>query len=41
MADFIYLENRGVVITTNKIVGTLNLQTIKRYMKNINNIKAK
>ena len=41
IADFIYLENKRVVITTNKVVGTLNFQTIKRYVKNINNIEAK
>jgi len=40
MANFIYSENRGVVITTNKVAGTLNLQIIKRYVKNINNIEA-
>jgi len=33
------LDNKGVVITTNKIADTLNLQTIERYVKNINNIK--
>ena len=38
--DFIQLDNKGVVITTNKITGTLDLQTIKRYVKNINNIKS-
>ena len=40
MADFIYADNRGVVITTNKVTGNLNLQTIERYVKNINNIKV-
>jgi len=40
MANFIHSENRRVVITTNKVAGTLNLQIIKRYVKNINNIEA-
>ena len=41
MANFICLENKKVIITTNKVAETLNLQTIERYMKNIDNIKAK
>ena len=40
MANFIHSENRGVVITTNKVAGTLNLQIIKRYVKNINKIEV-
>ena len=38
--NFIQLNNKGVVITTNKIAGTLDLQTIKRYIKNMNTIKS-
>jgi len=40
MADFICADNRGVVITTTKVAGNLNLQTIERYVKNINNINV-
>ena len=40
MADFICIENRGVVIITYKITGALDLQTIERYIKNTNNIEA-
>ena len=40
MADFICVENSRVVITTNKVAKTLNLQTIERYVKNTNNIKV-
>jgi len=40
IADFIHLENRGVVITTNKVADTLDLQMIERYVKNINNIEV-
>ena len=40
MADFIHADNRGMVITTNKVTGPLNLQTIEKYVKNMNNIKV-
>ena len=40
IADFIHIENRRVVIITNKVAGALNLQTIKRYIKNTNDIEA-
>lgn len=40
MADFIYIKNRGVVITTNKVIEALNLQTIERDIKNMNDIKV-
>ena len=34
MADFIYIEKNRLVITTNKVASTLDLQTIKKYVKN-------
>ena len=40
MADFICSDNRDVIITTNKIASILDLQTIERYIKNVNNIKS-
>ena len=40
IADFICADNKGVVITTNKVTRSLNLQTIERYVKNMNNIEA-
>jgi len=40
MADFICIKNRGVIIITNKIAGALDLQTIKRYIKNMNDIEV-
>ena len=40
MADFICVKNGGLVISTNKIAGALDLQTIEKYVKNTNNIKA-
>ena len=39
-ADFIQLDNKEVIITTNKIASTLDLQTIERYIININNIES-
>ena len=41
IADFICADNRDMVITTNKVTEALDFQTIKRYMKNTNNIEAK
>ena len=35
MADFIQADNRGLVITTNKVVAILDLNIIKSYIKNI------
>jgi len=40
MADFICSDNRDIIITTNKIASILDLQTIERYIKNVNNIKS-
>ena len=40
VTDFVCLNSRSIIITTNKVLSTLNLQTIKRYIKNVNNIKS-
>jgi len=40
ITDFVCLNSRSIIITTNKVSSTLNLQTIKRYIKNVNNIKS-
>jgi len=40
VADFIRMENSGIIITTNKVVAPLDLQTIKQYVKNINSIES-
>jgi len=40
IADFIYLTNDGVIITTNKLANMSNLLIIEKYMKNINNINS-
>ena len=36
--DFIYFNNRGIVVTTNKIVSTSDTNAIKKYTRNLNNI---
>ena len=40
MADFIHIENKGVVISINKIVSLLDLQSIKKYIKNTHYIEV-
>ena len=40
ITDFIQVENKGVVITTNKVASPLDLQTIKKYIKNTQYIEA-
>ena len=38
ITDFIRSTNNGIIITTNKPTNDLNLSTIERYLKNIQNI---
>ena len=38
IADFIQSTNNGIIITTNKLANDLNLSTIEKYLKNIQNI---
>ena len=40
IVDFIWVENNGIVITTNKVANLLDLQTIKNYVKSTCSIKA-
>jgi len=35
IADFNYADNRSLTITTNKVAFTLDLNTIKKYIKNV------
>jgi len=37
-SDFIYSDNRGIVITTNKITFASDMNTIEKYMKNLNDV---
>ena len=40
MANFIHVDNKGIVISTNKVVSLLDLQSIKKYVKNAHCIEA-
>ena len=40
MVNFIYQEQSEVTIITNKVASYLDLQTIKKYVKNTNCIEA-
>jgi len=34
IADFIYVEDKGIVIMTNNMASTFDLQKIEKYVKN-------
>ena len=40
MADFIWVENKGIVISTNKVTNPLDLQTTENYVKSTYSIEA-
>ena len=40
VADFIYITNNGIIITTNKPANNLNLSTIEKYLKSIQNVDS-
>ena len=40
IADFIHFDQAGIIVVTNKVTSTLDLQTIENYIKNVNCIKA-
>ena len=37
-ANFIHPNNKRIIIITNKVTLTLNMSTIEKYIKNLNNI---
>ena len=39
-ADYIHFDNRKIVITTNKIVISLDLSIVEKYMKELNNVDS-
>ena len=41
MANFIQADNKGLIITTNKVAFTLDLNTIEKYIKNIDVVNSK
>ena len=40
IADFVYMDQAGITIITNKVATPLDLQIIKRYVKNTNQINS-
>jgi len=40
VADFVHSDQAGVTIVTNKVASLLDLQTIKKYINNVNHIEA-
>lgn len=38
LANFIHVDDKGMVITTNKVVVTLDLNIIEKYIKNVDDI---
>ena len=38
LANFIYSNNKEVVVTTNKTVVTSNLNMVEKYLKKLNNV---
>jgi len=40
LADFVYYDNTSIIIVTNKVVSPLDLQTIEKYVKNLNLINV-
>jgi len=39
-ADYICSDNKGVIITTNKVVAPSDLNIVEKYMKELNNINS-
>jgi len=39
-ADFIHLDNKEIIITTNKATATSDLNVIEKYIKGLNNIDS-
>jgi len=37
-ADFIWSDNKGVIITTNKIVSTSDINIVEKYMKELKDV---
>jgi len=40
MANFVHMNQANITIVTNKVTTPLNLQTIERYVKNVNQIDS-
>ena len=40
MADFVCIDQHGIIIIISKVTSLLDLQTIDNYVKNVNNIDS-
>jgi len=40
VADYIQLDNKGIIVTTNKVVAFSDLNMVEKYIKNLNNINS-
>ena len=40
MADFVWYNQHSLIITTNKVISSLDLQIIENYIKNVNNMNS-
>ena len=40
MVDFVWVNPKDIIIVTNKVTSTLDLQTIENYIKNTNHISV-
>jgi len=40
MANFIHIDNKDIIISTSKVTSPLDLQSIKKYVKNTHYIEA-
>jgi len=40
LADFIQANNKGLKITTNKVISTLDLSIIEKYIKNVDVVNS-
>ena len=39
VVDYIWLDSKGIITTTNKVVASSDLSMVKKYFKNLNDIK--
>ena len=40
VADYIQLNNKGIIVTPNKVVASSDLNMVEKYIKNLNNINS-
>lgn len=38
--NFVRLDNKDIIVTTNKVAAILDLNVVKKYMKNLNNVNS-